>query len=106
MAWAVLIVAGLFEAAWAVAMKESHGFTRLWPTAIFAVTALISMVGLSYAMRDLPAGPAYAVWTGIGAALTATIGMIWLGDGASVARVAGILLILTGVVTLNLAGGH
>ncbi|WP_086827679.1 multidrug efflux SMR transporter [Allokutzneria sp. NRRL B-24872] len=105
MAWIVLIVSGVLEAGWAVALKLSDGFSRLWPTVTFAVLATASFAGLAWAMKQLPAGPAYAVWTGIGAAITAVIGMVWLGDGVSVLKIASIMLIIGGVVGLQLAGG-
>jgi quaternary ammonium compound-resistance protein SugE len=104
-AWVVLIVSGFFEAGWAVSLKLSNGFTRPWWTVSFAVTALISFAGLAWAMKQLPAGPAYAVWTGIGAALTAVIGMLWLGDGVSTLKLVSLGLIVSGVIGLNLAGG-
>lgn len=67
MSWLVLVVSGLFEAVWATALGRSAGFTRLWPTVIFAVAIVISMGGLAYAMRELPTGSSYAIWVGIGA---------------------------------------
>ncbi|GGJ00589.1 molecular chaperone [Saccharopolyspora subtropica] len=107
MAWIVLMLSGVLEAGWAISLKLSHGFTRLVPTVSFLVMAVLSFAGLAYAMRVLPAGPAYAVWTGIGVALTAIIGMVWLGDGFSVLRTVSIVLIIAGVIGLNLAGvGH
>ncbi|MBE9374757.1 multidrug efflux SMR transporter [Saccharopolyspora sp. HNM0983] len=107
MAWIVLMISGVLEAGWAVSLKLSEGFSRLVPTLWFLVLAAFSFAGLAWAMRELPAGPAYAVWTGIGAALTAVIGMVWLGDGVSVAKVVSITLIIAGVIGLNLAtGGH
>ena len=105
MAWAVLIVSGFFEAGWAVALKLSDGFSRLWWTVAVAVFALICFAGLAWARKQLPAGPAYAVWTGIGAALTAVIGMVWLGDGVSTLKLVSLGLIVSGVIGLNLAGG-
>lgn len=105
MAWLVLIVSGCFEAGWAVSLKLSDGFTRLWPSVSFAVLATVSFAGLAWSMKQLPAGPAYAVWTGIGAALTAIIGMVWLHDGVSTLKVVSIVLIVAGVIGLNLAGG-
>ncbi len=105
-AWIVLMVSGVFEAGWAVSLKLSHGFSRLVPTISFLVLAAISFAGLAYAMRYLPAGPAYAVWTGIGAALTALIGMLFLGDGFSVLKTVSIVLIVAGVIGLNLTGSH
>jgi quaternary ammonium compound-resistance protein SugE len=104
MAWAILIAAGLFETAFAVFLKLSHGLTQPWPTAGFAASALISFGLLTVALRELEVGPAYAVWTGIGAAGAATVGMAFLGDAVSAAKLVSIGLILTGVVGLNLSG--
>jgi quaternary ammonium compound-resistance protein SugE len=104
MAWVVLVAAGLFETAFAVLLKLSHGLTRPWPTAGFAVCALISFGLLMMALRDLEVGPAYAVWTGIGAAGAATVGMIALGDTVSAAKLVSIALVLAGVIGLNLSG--
>lgn len=107
MAWLILILSGFLEAGWAVSLKLSNGFSRLWPTVSFAVFAATSLGGLALALRQLPVGPAYAAWTGIGAAVTATIGMIWLQDGVSVLKIVSIVLIVSGVIGLNLAGaGH
>jgi len=104
MAWLILVAAGLFETAFAVLLKLSHGLTRLWPTVGFAASAMISFGLLTIALRDLEVGPAYEVWTGIGAAGTATLGMIWLGDTVSVVKLVSIGLVLAGVVGLNLSG--
>ena len=104
MAWLTLVVAGLFETGFAVALKMSHGMTRLWPTAIFAACALLSFALLTMALRHLEVGPAYAVWTGIGAAGTAVIGMAFLGDTVSALKLVSISLILAGVIGLNLSG--
>ena len=104
MAWVLLVTAGLFETAFAILLKLSHGLTRLWPTAGFAVCALISFGLLTVALRELEVGPAYAVWTGIGAAGAATIGMVFLGDVVSVTKLVSIGLILSGVIGLNLSG--
>lgn len=103
-AWVVLMISGVFEAGWAIALKQSNGFSRLVPSLWFAVLAATSFTGLAWAMRVLPAGPAYAVWTGIGAALTAVIGMVWLGDGVSTLKIVSLVLIVAGVIGLNLAG--
>ncbi|NHD16262.1 MULTISPECIES: DMT family transporter [Actinopolyspora] len=105
MAWLVLLLSGLLEAGWAVSLKLSEGFSRLVPSAAFLVFAAGSFAGLAWAMRALPVGPAYAVWTGVGAALTAVIGMVWLGDAVSAVKVVSIVLIVAGVLGLNLAGG-
>ncbi|ASO23015.1 quaternary ammonium compound-resistance protein SugE [Actinoalloteichus hoggarensis] len=105
MAWLVLIISGMFEAGWAISLKLSNGFSRLWPTVSFAVLAVVSFGGLAWALRELPVGPAYAVWTGIGASLTAIIGMIWLGDSVSTLKIVSLVLIVAGIIGLNLAGG-
>ena len=103
MAWLTIVVAGLFETGFAVSLKLSHGLTRLWPTVSFAACALTSFALLTVALRRLEVGPAYAVWTGIGAAGTAVVGMI-LGDAVSTLKLVSIGLILAGVVGLNLSG--
>ncbi|UFU02488.1 multidrug efflux SMR transporter [Ruania suaedae] len=105
MAWVVLIVSGMLETAWATSLKASEGFTRLWPSVIFFLTLAASMAGLAYALRTLPVGTAYAVWVGIGASLTAIIGMIWLAEGVNAMKIVSLVLIVAGVVGLNLAGG-
>lgn len=103
MAWIVLVASGLLESAWALSLKASEGFTRLWPSVWFLVFATVSFLGLAYALRVLPVGVAYAVWTGIGAAVTATIGMVWLGEGVSLVKVGSILLIIAGIAGLQLS---
>ncbi|HEX7161714.1 MAG TPA: multidrug efflux SMR transporter [Trebonia sp.] len=104
MAWLIVVVAGLFETAFAVLLKQSHGITRLWPTVGFAICALISFGLLTYALKKLEVGSAYAVWTGIGAAGTALVGVWALGESASMLKLVSIGLILAGVIGLNLAG--
>jgi quaternary ammonium compound-resistance protein SugE len=104
MAWLMVVVAGLFETGFAVFLKKSHGITRLWPTVGFAVCALISFGLLSTALRQLEVGPAYAVWTGLGAAGTAVVGMAWLSESVSPLKIVSIGLVLAGVIGLNLAG--
>jgi quaternary ammonium compound-resistance protein SugE len=104
MAWFLIVAAGLFETGFAVLLKQSAHFTRLWPTIGFAACALISFGLLSLALRELEVGPAYAVWTGIGAAGTAVTGMIALDDSVSTAKLVSIGLILAGVIGLNLSG--
>lgn len=103
-AWLVIVVAGIFETGFAVALKLSHGMTRLWPTVGFAVCALTSFALLTVALRKLEVGAAYAVWTGIGAAGAAVVGMAFLGDGVSTLKLVSIGLILAGVIGLNLSG--
>ncbi len=94
MYWLVLVLSGVLEAVWATALGGSDGFTRLAPTVVFAVSLAASMAGLAYAMRGLPIGTAYAVWVGIGAALTAGYAM-WTGqEAASLVRV----LLLAGII--------
>ena len=105
MAWIILFIAGIFETAMAISLKESHGFSRLWPSLLFAVTGTISFLLLSWALRTLPVGTAYAVWTGIGAAGTAIIGLLCLGEPRDALRLGSIALIVAGVVGLQLAGG-
>ena len=104
MAWFMVIIAGIFEVGFAVLLKQSRGITRIWPTAGFAACALISFGLLSLALKHLEVGPAYAVWTGIGAAGTAIIGILVLGESASPVKLISIALILVGVVGLNLSG--
>ncbi len=103
MAWLFLIVAGIFEIGFALGLKYSEGFTRLWPTLGFMVSGGISFYLLSVAMRTLPVGTAYAVWTGIGAAGTATLGILLLRESGDVFRVISIALIVAGVVGLRLS---
>ncbi|KIH98967.1 ligand-binding protein SH3 [Streptomonospora alba] len=102
MAWFLLVVSGLLESVWALALAASHGFTRLWPSLIFAVGLALSMSGLAIALRSIPVGTGYAVWVGIGAVGTAVAGMVWFGEEASVARGVCLLLIVSGIVGLKL----
>ena len=104
-AWVLLAVAGVLEIVWALGLKYSDGFTRPLPSAIVVVGAAASFWLLSLAMRVLPAGTAYAVWVGIGAAGTALLGMVLLGESAAVARLACIGLIVAGVLGLRLLSG-
>jgi quaternary ammonium compound-resistance protein SugE len=102
-AWLTLFVAGLFEIGWAVGLKFTDGFTRLWPTAWTAAALVASMVLLGVAVKALPIGTAYAVWVGIGAVGTAVLGITLLGEPATVARLASIGLVVAGIVGLKLA---
>ncbi|HET9381691.1 MAG TPA: multidrug efflux SMR transporter [Streptomyces sp.] len=104
MAWLLVIVAGMLETGFAVCLKLSHGFTRLWPTIAFCVFALGSFGLLTLSLRKLDVGPAYAVWTGIGAAGTAAYGMLFLGDVVSTLKLVSISLVVVGVVGLQLSG--
>jgi len=101
MAWWYLLIAGLFEVVWAVAMKLSLGFTKPLPTLITILGMIISFVFLSFALKTLPLGTAYAVWTGIGAIGTAVIGILWLGDPAYFSRIFFLVMILGGLIGLK-----
>lgn len=105
MSWIILIASGVLEAVWATALGKSEGFTKLWPSIIFGVTILLSMGGLAYAMRDISIGTAYAVWVGIGAALTVLYAMIFGGEPASLVKVLLILGLVGCVVGLKLVDG-
>lgn len=101
-AWMFLYIAGVFEVAWAIGLKYTQGFTRLWPS-VWTVAALIaSFVFLAQSLRVIPVGTAYAVWTGIGATGTALLGMLLLGESRDVLRLVCIALIVAGVVGLHL----
>ena len=106
MAWVLLSIAGIFEIAFAFGMKWSEGFTRLIPALFTVVTGLSSVFLLSFSLRTLPVGTAYAVWTGIGAAGTAILGMAMLGDSTAPLRIFCIFLILAGVIGLKLVTGN
>ncbi|HKB87331.1 MAG TPA: quaternary ammonium compound efflux SMR transporter SugE [Ignavibacteriaceae bacterium] len=101
MEWLILFVAGLFETAWAIGMKYSQGFTKLWPSVFTIVCILISMGLLSYSLTKLPVGTAYAVWTGIGAVGTAVLGIILFGESRELVRLFFIFLIISGIVGLR-----
>lgn len=105
MAWALLSIAGILEIAFALCMKWSEGFTRLTPALLTVATGVSSVVLLSLSLRSLPVGTGYAVWTGIGAAGTAMLGMALLGDSTAPMRVLCIALILAGVIGLKLVSG-
>jgi quaternary ammonium compound-resistance protein SugE len=102
MAWTILIVAGVLEIGWAVGLKYTEGFTRLYPTIATVAAMVVSMTLLGIAVRDLPVGTAYAVWTGIGTAGTAVLGILLLGEAASLQRLVCIGLIIVGIVGLKL----
>ena len=102
MSWILLFVAGLFEIGWAIGLKYTHGFTRLWPSVGTAVSMLVSVVLLGLAMRDLPVGTAYAVWTGIGAVGTVILGIALFNDPANAARLVCVGLIVAGILGLKL----
>lgn len=106
MSWVVLVVSGVLEAVWATALGRSEGFTKLWPSVIFGVALVASMGGLAYAMRDISTGTAYAVWVGIGAALTVLYAMLFGGEGFSLVRVLLILGLVGCIVGLKLTSAH
>ena len=102
MAWVVLVVAGLFEVVWAIGLKYTDGFTRLWPSVGTAAAMVASVVLLAWAMKTLPVGTAYAVWTGIGAVGTVILGIALFGEAATLARLACVGLIVAGIVGLKM----
>jgi quaternary ammonium compound-resistance protein SugE len=104
MTWFVLVVAGLFEIAWAIGLKYTEGFTRLWPTAATIAAMVISLGLLGIAMRTIPVGTAYAVWTGIGTVGTVILGIFLFGESATVLRLLCVALILAGIIGLKLVG--
>jgi len=107
MSWIILIVSGVLEAVWATALGKSEGFTKLWPTVTFGVALVLSMGGLAFAMRSIPIGTAYAVWVGIGAALTVLYAMIFGGEPTSLLKILLILGLVGCVIGLKLVdGGH
>jgi quaternary ammonium compound-resistance protein SugE len=102
LAWILVLVAGALEVAFAISMKESHGFTRLWPTVGVFLFGGSSFLLLNLALRDLPVGTAYAVWTGLGAAGTVAVGIFFLGEPSNAGRFVAIVLVLAGIVGLKL----
>jgi quaternary ammonium compound-resistance protein SugE len=99
----LLVVAGICEVGWAIGLKYTDGFTRLWPTVWTAVALVVSMALLGTAVRVLPVGTAYAVWVGIGAVGTVVCGIVLLGETANVGRLASVALIVAGIVGVKLA---
>ncbi|MDQ7883764.1 quaternary ammonium compound efflux SMR transporter SugE [Atlantibacter hermannii] len=103
MSWIILLIAGLLEVVWAVGLKYTHGFSRLTPSIITITAMIVSIVLLSWAMKTLPTGTAYAVWTGIGAVGAAITGMVLLGESTSMARIVSLGLIVAGIIGLKLS---
>ena len=103
MAWIYLFLAGVTEVAWAIGLKQTHGWTRLWPSVITAILMFVSFALLSLALRVLPLGTAYAVWTGIGAVGTAIAGIVLFGEPRTAIRLGCIVLILIGIVGLKVS---
>ncbi|WP_027080920.1 quaternary ammonium compound efflux SMR transporter SugE [Luteimonas mephitis] len=106
MAWIYLVLAGVFEIGFAIGLKYTEGFTRLWPSLVTAAAAATSLWLLTQALRTIPVGTAYAVWTGIGAIGVATLGIVLFSESASPARLACIALIIAGVVGLKLVSAN
>ncbi|MDT3330643.1 MULTISPECIES: DMT family transporter [Microbacterium] len=102
MSWIVLIIAGVLEAVWATALGRSEGFTKLWPTVVFAVALVASMGGLAFALRDIPTGTGYAVWVGIGATLTVVWAMVTGAESVSLVKVLLVLGLVACIVGLKL----
>jgi quaternary ammonium compound-resistance protein SugE len=103
MNWIILILAGTFEIGWAIGLKYTEGFTRLWPTVGTVLAMVISLGLLGIAMKSLPVGTAYAVWVGVGAVGTALLGIFLLGEPANAGRLVSLALILAGIIGLKLA---
>lgn len=103
MPWIILLLAGIFEIGWAIGLKYTEGFTRLWPTLGTVTAMVVSMALLGVAMKSLPVGTAYAVWVGIGAVGTAILGMVLLGEPANPGRLVSLGLIVLGIIGLKLA---
>ena len=103
MSWTILFLAGLFEVAWAVGLKYTEGFTRLWPSVGTVVAMAVSFYLLAVAMRTLPLGTAYAVWVGVGAVGTAILGIVLFNEPANAGRLVSLGLILAGIIGLKLA---
>lgn len=104
MTWFVLFIAGLFEIAWAIGLKYTDGFTRLWPTVATVAAMVVSLGLLGIAMRTIPVGTAYAVWTGIGTIGTVILGIFLFGESATFLRLVCVALILAGILGLKLIG--
>ncbi|HGW0986403.1 TPA: quaternary ammonium compound efflux SMR transporter SugE [Escherichia coli] len=103
MSWIILVIAGLLEVVWAVGLKYTYGFSRLTPSVITVMAMIVSMALLAWAMKSLPVGTAYAVWTGIGAVGAAITGIVLLGESANPMRLASLALIVLGIIGLKLS---
>lgn len=103
MSWLILVLAGLFEIGWAIGLKYTDGFTRLWPTIGTALAMAISLGLLGIAMKSLPVGTAYAVWVGVGAVGTAILGIVLLGEPVNAGRLLSLALIVAGIIGLKMA---
>ena len=103
MAWVILVLAGLFEVAWAIGLKYTEGFTRPWPTAGTVAAMIVSVCLLGFAMKSIPVGTSYAVWVGVGAIGTAILGIVLFGESANAGRLISLAVIVAGIVGLKLA---
>ena len=103
MPWIVLVVAGLLEVVWAFAMKQSEGFSRLWPSVVTLIAMVLSVVCLAWSMRSLPLGTAYTIWTGIGAVGAFIVGIAFLGEAMNATRILAAVLIVSGLVLMKLS---
>jgi quaternary ammonium compound-resistance protein SugE len=103
MSWIILVVAGMFEIGWAIGLKYTEGFTRLWPSLGTIVAMIVSLSLLGVAMKSLPVGTSYAVWVGVGAVGTAILGIVLLGEPATAARLVSLALIIAGLIGLKLS---
>jgi quaternary ammonium compound-resistance protein SugE len=102
-AWVILVIAGLFEVGWAIGLKYTEGFTRLWPTVGTVLAMTLSLWLLGIAMKSLPVGTAYSIWVGVGAVGTVVLGIVLLGEPANAARLVSVAFIIAGIVGLKLA---
>ena len=102
MSWLILVLAGLFETGWAIGLKYTHGFTRLWPTVWTVMAMIVSLWLLGIAMKSLPVGTAYSVWVGVGAVGTVILGIVLLGEPANAGRLISIAFIIAGIISLKL----
>jgi quaternary ammonium compound-resistance protein SugE len=105
MNWIILIVAGLFEVGWAIGLKYTEGFTRLWPTVWTIMAMIVSLGLLGIAMKGLPVGTAYSIWVGVGAVGTVILGIVLLGESAHITRMISVALIIAGIIGLKLSTG-
>ena len=103
--WIILLVAAVFEVGWAVGLKYTNGFSRLWPSVVTVTMMAISLYLLALAARALPIGTAYAVWTGLGAVGTATLGMLWFDEPATVGRIVCMVMVVAGIAGLKMFSG-
>ena len=106
MAWAYLVIAGLLEIAWAIGLKYTEGWTRLYPSVVTGAAMIASFYFLSLAVKTLPIGTAYAVWTGIGTVGAATLGILIFGESREVSKIVCIVLIVAGIIGLKLTSAH